>query len=53
MPSWRPGSGLPCGAKRERPVLKNSPPVKLGPLWQVVQAPLPIKILSPRCAGSE
>ncbi len=49
----RPGSGRPCGAWRERPVLKNSPPVKLGPLWQFVQSPLPTKILSPRSAGSE
>ena len=31
----------------------NSKFVKLGPLWQSTQLPLPMKILSPRCAAAE
>jgi hypothetical protein len=38
--------------KKGMPVSANSPLVKCGPKWQVLQLPLPMKIFRPRCAFS-
>jgi len=53
VPASRPASGRLGGSSREKLVLKSSPLVKLGPEWQVVHLPFPMKIWSPRWAGVE
>ena len=43
---------LPGATKKAIPVSANSPLVKCGPKWQVLQLPFPTKIFSPRFALS-